>query len=285
MTAFYREAGAGPGVVCLHSNASSSAQWRGLMDLIAPRFHVLAADSYGAGKSPPWPAGRRMALRDEVALLEPVLARAGDAFSLVGHSYGGALALIAALAHRDRVRALALYEPTLFALVERESPSPNDVDGIRNAADAAIALVKAGDPVGASRRFIDFWMGGESFDRMPERNREAITASIVSIEAWKEALFGEPTPLAAFAALNVPVLLITGTRSPLSSRAVTQRLRRVLPRVEVTEIEQTATNQAGHKRDRFRRIHPFAAHDEVVAHDPRIRQIETVAAEHADTAH
>jgi pimeloyl-ACP methyl ester carboxylesterase len=72
---------------------------------------------------------------------------------------------------------------------------------------------------------------------MPERNRESITASIVSVEAWKEALFGQPTPLAAFAALNVPVLLITGTRSPLSSRAVTQRLRRVLPRAQVTELD------------------------------------------------
>jgi pimeloyl-ACP methyl ester carboxylesterase len=153
--------------------------------------------------------------------------------ALAAHSAGGALALVAALKYPQRVRALALYEPTLFSLVEQ----PNDVDGIRNAADAAIALVNAGDPVGAARRFIDFWMGGESFDRMPERNREAITASIASIEAWKEALFGEPTPLAAFARLDIPVLLVTGSRSPLSSRAVTQRLRRVLPRVEVEEIE------------------------------------------------
>ena len=233
--AFFREAGSGPGVVCLHSNASSSAQWRGLMEALAPKFHVIAADSYGAGKTPH--PGRKVTLRDEVELLEPVLANAGDPFSLVGHSYGGAIALVTALKYPRRVRALALYEPTLFALVEQESPSPNDVDGIRNAADAAIALVNAGDPVGASRRFIDFWMGGESFDRMPERNREAITASIVSIEAWKEALFGDPTPRAAFARLDIPVLLITGSRSPLSSRAVTQRLRRVLPRVEVTELE------------------------------------------------
>ena len=228
---FFREAGSGPGVVCLHSNASSSAQWRGLMDALAPRFHVIAADSYGAGKTPH--PGRKVTLRDEVELLEPLFAKAGDPFALVGHSYGGAIALVAALKYPQRVRALALYEPTLFSLVEQ----PNDVDGIRNAADAAIALVNAGDPVGASRRFIDFWMGGESFDRMPDRNREAITASIVSIEAWKEALFGEPAPLAAFSTLKVPVLLITGSRSPLSSRAVTQRLRRVLPRVEVEEIE------------------------------------------------
>jgi hypothetical protein len=31
---FFREAGVGPGVVCLHSNAASSNQWRGLMDLL-----------------------------------------------------------------------------------------------------------------------------------------------------------------------------------------------------------------------------------------------------------
>ena len=30
MTPFFREAGAGPGVVCLHANASTSGQWRGL---------------------------------------------------------------------------------------------------------------------------------------------------------------------------------------------------------------------------------------------------------------
>ena len=64
MEPFLREAGEGPGVVCVHANASSSSQWRGLMEMIAPRFHVLAADSYGAGKSPPWPKDRTVWLRD-----------------------------------------------------------------------------------------------------------------------------------------------------------------------------------------------------------------------------
>ena len=35
---FFREAGAGPGVVCLHSNASNSNQWRSLMDTLAARL-------------------------------------------------------------------------------------------------------------------------------------------------------------------------------------------------------------------------------------------------------
>lgn len=229
----FREVGAGPGVVCLHANASSSAQWRGLMDLLSPRFHVIAADSYGAGNSPPWPAGRAVRLRDEVALLEPAFARAGEPFSLVGHSYGGAIALVAAITHRRRVRALALYEPTLFAVVEPRS----DVDGIANTVVASVAALRAGDGALAARGFIDFWMGAGSFERMPERNQAAIAEAVTNVQGWRDALFDEPTRLQAFAALDMPVLLMVGSRSPLSSRAVAQRLARTLPRVEVVELE------------------------------------------------
>ena len=55
---FVREAGTGPGVVCLHANASSSAQWRALIDVLAPTCHVLAPDLYDSGKSPAWPSKR-----------------------------------------------------------------------------------------------------------------------------------------------------------------------------------------------------------------------------------
>ena len=237
MSAFYREAGAGPGVVCVHSNASSSAQWRGLMDLLAPSFHVLAPDSYGAGKSPPWPTERKIALRDEVALLEPVFARAGDPFSLVGHSYGGAVCLVAALAQPQRIKAMALYEPTLFALVEQQSPSPNDVDGIREAVVASLAALNAGDSAAAARAFIDFWMAPGAFDRMPERVQAATIDAVKNIQGWKDALFGEPTRLSAFAQLDIPVLLMVGTKSPLSSRAVAERLAGALPKVEVAEMD------------------------------------------------
>lgn len=80
---FFREAGAGPGVVCMHSNASSSSQWRGLMERLAPKFRVLAPDSYGAGKSPAWPTDRPVSLHDEAGLLEPIFALAGEPMALV----------------------------------------------------------------------------------------------------------------------------------------------------------------------------------------------------------
>ena len=233
---FFRETGAGPGVVCLHANASSSSQWRSLMEELSPKFHVLAADSYGSGKSPPWPPGDAW-LRDEVALLEPVFERAGVPFVLVGHSYGGAIALIAALSQPSRVRALAVYEPTLFSLIDADSPPPNDAEGIKNAVRAATAQLDAGDSRSAAEAFIDFWMGKGSWASMPESRQEPITRSITNIPAWSNALLKEPTPLSAFRALTIPILYMTGSESPASSLGVARLLAPVLPNVEVIDFK------------------------------------------------
>lgn len=233
---FFREVGSGPGVVCLHSNASTSSQWQKLMEFLAPKFHVLAADSFGAGKSPAWPTDRLVSLQDEVALLEPVFVRAGDPYALVAHSYGAAVALIAAVLQPRRIRTLALYEPTLFALLDAESPPPNDADGIRGAVAAAATALDAGELFGAAECFIDFWMGKGTWARTPESRKGPISASVINIRGWARALFNEPTPLAAFSKLNVPVLYMMGRDSPASSRSVGRLLMRVLPQVQVVEF-------------------------------------------------
>jgi pimeloyl-ACP methyl ester carboxylesterase len=234
---FFREAGAGSGVVCTHSNASTSGQWRGLMDRLAPKFHVLAPDSYGSGKSPDWPSARIIRLLDEVALIEPVLARAGSPLALVGHSYGAAVALIAALANPGRVRAMALYEPTLFALLDAETPPPNDAEGIRSAVAQASIALDAGNQDAAAECFIDYWMGAGTWERTPEPRKPSIAASVTNVRRWAHALFTEPTPLEAFRSLDVPVLYMVGKRSTRSARGVARLLAAALPRVELVEFE------------------------------------------------
>jgi len=235
---FVREAGAGPGVVCIHANASNSAQWRGLMDLLAPKFHVFAPDSYGSGKSPEWPSDRVIALRDEVALLEPLFARAGAPFALVGHSYGAGVALVAALANPGRVRALALYEPTLFSLIEAQGPPPNAADGIRNAVARSAAALDAGDKESAARHFIDYWMGEGAWKQTPEARKPSIADSVVNVRRWAHALMTEAAPLQAFRSLDMPVLYMTGKRSTASAHGVARLLTSALPRIEVVEFEK-----------------------------------------------
>jgi pimeloyl-ACP methyl ester carboxylesterase len=55
-----------PAVVCIHSSASSGAQWRALTEQLAERYRVFTPDLYGCGKTP--------------------FDAAGERFHLVGHS-------------------------------------------------------------------------------------------------------------------------------------------------------------------------------------------------------
>lgn len=235
---FVREGGAGPEVVCLHSNASSSSQWRGLIDRLSPSHHVLAPDSYGSGKSPEWPSDRFISLSDEVALIEPVLAVAGTPVVLVGHSYGAAVALMAALARPDRVRALALYEPTLFSLIDAQGPPPNAADGIRAAVGLASAALDRGHRDAAAEAFIDYWMGDGSWAGTPEPRKQAIAASIVNVRRWGHALFSEPTPLAALRRLDIPVLYMVGGRSTASAHGVADLMLSALPDVQTLRFDE-----------------------------------------------
>jgi pimeloyl-ACP methyl ester carboxylesterase len=226
-----REAGSGPAVVCLHCNGASGGQWTGLMARLGAHYRVVAPDLYGSGASPAWDGPRLRTLGDELDLIEPVLHEAGDGVVLVGHSHGAAVALAAALRHPRRVRALALYEPTLFALVDRACAPPNGADGIRLACRAAKEALARGDAGEAARHFIDFWGGPGSWDRTPQARRPAIEQAVRDVAHWEHALFTEPRTAADFAALEVPVLYLTGSDSPASARAVADVLLPALPRV------------------------------------------------------
>ena len=234
---FCREAGAGPAVVCLHANASTSSQWRDLTERLSGRRRVLAPDGCGAGRSPDRDASEHpFSLGDEVDFLEPVLASAGASFDLVGHSYGAAAALVAARRRPERVRRLVLYEPTLFAVLDASGPPPHALDGIRAVVQASAAALDRGDRPAAARHFIDYWMGEGSWDAMPPPRQAPIADSIVHVRRWARALMTEPTPAAAFAALDMPVLYLLGEKSPAPAHAVARALLPVLPRARAVEL-------------------------------------------------
>lgn len=231
------EVAAGDPVVCIHASASSAGQWTSLVERLDDRFRPLAVDLHGAGRSPAWRGDRPLTLADEVALLEPVLAATGARFHLVGHSYGGAVALKVALAHPHWVASLTVFEPVLFSLLmadDPHQPAAREIDAVR--ADTSAAIDR-GDPHGAGARFVDYWTGAGTWAAMSERRRTAVAAAMGGLKDQWHAVFEEPTPLAALGRLDMPALCLIGARSPESSRAVSRLLVKTLPRVMAVELE------------------------------------------------
>ena len=234
---YVREAGAGDPVLCIHASASSSAQWKPLMERLAGRFRVLAVDLYGAGRSPAWTGARPLTLADEVALLEPVVAASGRRVHVIGHSYGGAVALKLALEHPEWLASLVVFEPVLFSLLmahDPEAPAAREIQAVRAETSAA---VDRGDLAAAGARFVDYWMGAGAWAGMPDARRQTVAAAMAAIPGEWHAIFEEPEPLVAFGALDVPALCLVGSDSPAPSRAVARLLTKTLPRVSEVELD------------------------------------------------
>lgn len=208
------------------------------MKALSDQFRVVAPDQLGAGKSPAWPEGRPGALSQEVLLLSQMLDEVGEEFFVVGHSYGGAVALKLALEFPERVKAMALYEPTLFAVLQQESPDQPALNGIISAVDDAVTALERDDLSSAAERFIDYWIRPGAWTSMPAEVKGPIKKSMLDVERWREALLHEPTPLEVFSTIELPILYMSGGRSPASSKGVARLLTAALPKVDAVEFDE-----------------------------------------------
>lgn len=104
--------GAGPPLVLLHGIAASSYSYRDLIPLLAPGFETIAIDLSGFGKTErprDIESYRIEEQADRIARLLDELG--GDRVSIVGHSFGAAVAACLASRHPGRVEKLALVSP------------------------------------------------------------------------------------------------------------------------------------------------------------------------------
>jgi pimeloyl-ACP methyl ester carboxylesterase len=214
-------------VVLLHSSASSSRQWQALAAQLQPQYRVLTIDLHGHGRQPDWRGDSPLTLADEAALALPLLPSEGA--HVVGHSYGGAVALKLATLAPQAVRSLAVYEPVLAAwLVDDDARSPAAREFLAVGAFVDRALVR-GEHELAAWHFVDYWSGpGIWADMGPER-RAAVAQRMPAVGAHFDALLAERMAPMALAALRMPMLMLHGEATRASTRRVAQLLRAVLP--------------------------------------------------------
>lgn len=232
----YREMGIGPTVLCIHSFASNQGQYRSLMQRLAPRFRVVAADLYGHGNAAAWTDRRRMTLADEAAPFEALLAD-GPPVHLVGHSYGAAVALRIASAQPARVRSMVLYEPTIWGTLSQWCPGDPATLEIEAVRDDTVRLVHAGDVAAASERFIDYWGGKGAWAATPSARKPKLMETVRLLGDGWHSSFAECWSQEALGLLDVPCLLLTGSHSTAAARRAAQLLRESLPQVTVIELQ------------------------------------------------
>jgi pimeloyl-ACP methyl ester carboxylesterase len=211
---------AGPLVVLVHGSLDRGAAFaRVVASEPLAGLHTLRYDRRGYGRSVD--VGPPAGLDDHVDdLLEVVDGRPAV---VVGHSYGGLVALVASIRGPEVVRAVAAFEP----------PQPWAPWWPEQSAGSAAA---AAGPADAAEAFLRRMVGDARWEALPERTREArrregtaLAAELTSVRAARPPL--DPVDVRA------PLVVGRGSRSPEHLRRSAAELAAAVAGAVLVEVE------------------------------------------------
>jgi pimeloyl-ACP methyl ester carboxylesterase len=224
----YDEQGTGPTLVLLPGSCSTGAAWRPVIAAWNGRFRTVTTSLLGYGGTAERRTAHDASMRHETEIVEAVIRRAGGRVHLVGHSFGGAVALAVALVGRAPLASLTILEAPVGEFL-REAGERRHHDAFQRMKDGYFAAFERGE-TNAIATMIDFYSGPGTFASWPEKARAyAVQTTPVNILDWASA-YGSGLSLAALAAIDLPALVLWGGAShPAMQRAnelVGDRLKR-----------------------------------------------------------
>ena len=199
--------GAGAPAVMIHC---ALARHEALLPLATAlnQHHVTLFDMPGHGRSDDWDGKTEY----QGLVADVTTALCDGPTHLIGHSFGGTVALRVAVMRPDLVSRLTLIEPVYFAAAK----GTNGHAAFAKAFRPFVGAMLAGDEARAAEIFNNLW-GGAPWDKTPERLRKYMTDRIHLIVAGGGAIEEDADGITSensLRALDIPVILIRGDQSP-----------------------------------------------------------------------
>jgi pimeloyl-ACP methyl ester carboxylesterase len=195
-------------VVVVHGALGSSMSWMAVAQRLADRFEFFLVDRRGRGESddgaPPH------SLAQEVDDAAAVLGVAGPRVALIGHSYGGAVALeLTRRAANGRVDKLVLYEPGVGVAGLVPAAKVEELDDLVRQRQLSRVLELAIEELDAAGL-----VRGDAAATRPSPQRDALVEIAWTLPREIRAVDDLGNDLTRYASVAVPTLLMVGASSP-----------------------------------------------------------------------
>lgn len=220
-------------LLALHCSLAHGGAWAGLAQLL-PEVTVTAPDLPGHGLSAP-PAADLHGLATAIAAELAAEIGGGAPVDLIGHSFGGTVALRLTLERPELVRSLTLAEPVLFAAAKGRQVFAENFAAHERVADLAAQDIEA-----AAALFHRAWGGGIPFAALPERQRRYMADRMYLVFNLNPVLMEDAAGMLApgrLEALQIPVLLAEGSESPAIVPAILDTLAARIPGARRVRVE------------------------------------------------
>jgi len=217
--------------VLAHCFLGHSGSWKRLLEPMQTPLDAIAFDLPGHGRSEPWD-GEGDLHTQATAMLASLVTRPS---LLIGHSFGGTLALRYALERPELVLGMVLIEPVLFGAAKGTPEFLQNTEAERPLRDAFVR----GDMAEAARIF--FALNGDeaSWAAMPDAARQMMIRQMPMVAVGVPAIIEDNAGLLApgrMEGLEVPALVLAGANSPPIFPAVAKAVARRLGRAQFHSI-------------------------------------------------
>jgi pimeloyl-ACP methyl ester carboxylesterase len=230
----YREAGSGPPLILVHGSPGDGRAWSRAAPRLAERYRLLMPDLPGHGASDSTPQCAPGQTAAAAAAIGALIESCGEPVRLCGHSYGGNVALHAAISHADLVRSLVLFEPVFFRALDLAGDRQTFEPAARFFA-AYADKVSGGEPA-AVGEMIDYWFGPGSFAQIPEPGRRLLISGAEANAMNVRASFAERLTQEQLAGFPGRVVVAYGSDSPPVAPAIAKALVELMAKARLHAV-------------------------------------------------
>ena len=230
----FSELGSGLPLILLHGSPGEGRSWARVAPLLAERHRVIMPDLPGYGGSDPLQtsmADRTAAIGRTVCQL---IELQNGQLHLCGHSYGGNVALYAAVRCHRKIEKLTLLEPVFFRALALNANTAA-IDAATQFFSRYADRVTGTEPE-AVRDMIDFWFGAGAFERMPSSVQAYLKTEGPRNGVDVRASLAEELTLDQLAMITQPTTVAYGASSPPVAATIARALIKLLPNAQIREI-------------------------------------------------
>jgi pimeloyl-ACP methyl ester carboxylesterase len=221
LTISYVEAGNGPHVILIHGSVSDYREWSTLVSALSKHFHVIAYSRRYHSPNPAPGADADAGLDLQVDDLIKMMRATGiSSAHLVGHSYGGAVALAFALQHPEMVQSLVLAEPAVNGVL---SKTPEN-DSVMKESQDIRARMKEVFATGNAEQIVKTYATHVAPGDFEKATPEERTMLMENVAAFQLDFNSRRTPFTCDDGkkITVPVLVLAGDQSPMGLRRIAE---------------------------------------------------------------
>ena len=229
---YLEHAGDGVPVLLLCSTGLDSRQWNDLLPMLGNR-RVICLHYLCYPMTDSWTGEGEIDSSLDYDAAEALLLNQREPIDIIAHSYGGFIALRLAKKHPDRIRRIAIHEPTFWGCLQHTNK-----DELKNEFGEVVEtfFTEGLQTEEFLQDFVDYWNVIGAWELMPEHRKQMWRNLQPKILSEVRLLCYDKTPPSYYASIHHPILITLSKETPPHQFEACTILSSVLENVRVVDV-------------------------------------------------